>query len=192
MASLSQIPCVILAGGLSSRMGQDKAFLPYHHQSLISYQVQKFSQIFGTLYVSAKSDKFGGTYKLILDESEIFTGQSPMLALYSVLHHFQGGFVFVVAVDFARIEASHIQILYEKLDNSCEMIIPQTPSHKHFLCGFYSISLQGICKDLLHKNIHKIGLLSKYCKACFVEFDDKKAFFNCNTPADYALLKEVK
>lgn len=172
-------------------MGQDKTFLPYHQQNLISHQVQKFSQIFNSLYISAKSDKFGGAYKLILDENEIFAGQSPMLALYSVLHHFQKGFVFVVAVDFARLEASHIQILYEKLDGY-EMIIPQTPSHKHFLCGFYAVSLQEICKNLLSQNIHKIGLLSEHCKARFVEFNDEKAFFNCNTPADYALLKEMK
>ncbi|EIB5295231.1 TPA: NTP transferase domain-containing protein, partial [Campylobacter jejuni] len=55
---LNELNCVILCGGKSSRMGQDKSKLILKNQNLTQFQVEKFSKIFKNVYVSAKEDKF--------------------------------------------------------------------------------------------------------------------------------------
>lgn len=55
---LNELNCVILCGGKSSRMGEDKSKLIFKNQTLTQFQVEKFSKIFKNVYVSAKEDKF--------------------------------------------------------------------------------------------------------------------------------------
>ncbi|MEI3338938.1 MAG: NTP transferase domain-containing protein [Eubacterium sp.] len=43
---------VILCGGLSTRMGSDKAFLPFGNTSLINYQIERFRPYFSNIYLS--------------------------------------------------------------------------------------------------------------------------------------------
>ena len=50
---------VILAGGKSSRMQQDKALLPFGEvNSLAEFQYRRLSKIFSKVYISSKYNKF--------------------------------------------------------------------------------------------------------------------------------------
>ena len=50
-------PLVIVAGGKSSRMGRDKALLPFGgYSSLAQFQYQKFLPIFEKVYISCKNN----------------------------------------------------------------------------------------------------------------------------------------
>jgi len=41
------IPCVILCGGKSSRMGEDKALLPFgEYSTLVQYQYERLQSVF--------------------------------------------------------------------------------------------------------------------------------------------------
>ena len=97
-------PCVILAGGKSSRMGQDKSLLPFRgFPTLTHYQVARLAPLFSALHVSTKTDKFDGAFSLIQDNTqETF---SPMVALASLLEHFSDTYVFCLSVDTPLVEA---------------------------------------------------------------------------------------
>mgnify|MGYP003441403126 FL=1 len=54
-----EIPCVILSGGKSSRMGEDKSLLPFSSSnSLIEFQFNRLKPHFKDIYISSKNDKF--------------------------------------------------------------------------------------------------------------------------------------
>ena len=54
-----EIPCVILSGGKSSRMGEDKSLLPFSSSSsLIEFQYRRLEPYFKNIFISAKNDKF--------------------------------------------------------------------------------------------------------------------------------------
>lgn len=86
---MSEIPCVILAGGRSARMGADKCFLDFKAKSLIERQFEKMSKLFASVFISCKADKFGGKFgekTLIFDENLEFLSQNSKNALNSNLN----------------------------------------------------------------------------------------------------------
>ena len=64
------LPCVIFAGGKSSRMGRDKALLPFGGEpTLAAYQFTRLSPLFPATYLSAKTaEKFSDAMPVIVDE----------------------------------------------------------------------------------------------------------------------------
>lgn len=179
-------PCVILAGGKSSRMGKDKALLPFGgYDSLTKFQYERLSPLFSSLHVSVKEDKFNSHMKLILDESECF---SPMVALGKILSCFDGVHVFILSVDTPNVSQKEIEKLFLHVENY-DIIIPKTPSHSHQLCGFYHSSLAPMCQELASKNVHKIRALFEHVKIKYVNFKDEKAFLNLNYFDEYERAK---
>lgn len=86
---MSEIPCVILAGGRSARMGVDKCFLNFKAKSLIEWQFEKMSKLFTSVFISCKADKFGGKFEektLIFDENLEFLSQNSKNSLNSNLN----------------------------------------------------------------------------------------------------------
>ena len=86
---MSEIPCVILAGGRSARMGVDKCFLDFKAKSLIEWQFEKMSKLFKSVFISCKADKFGGKFgekTLIFDENLEFLSQNSKNSLNSNLN----------------------------------------------------------------------------------------------------------
>lgn len=185
---LKKINCVILCGGKSSRMGQDKSKLIFKNQSLAEFEVQKFSAFFKEVYISVKEDKFNQKFKLIKDCCD-FKLYSPMLALYSILSYFKDEFVFILSVDSPNLSEKELLKMLSFLEQDYKIIIAQTKNHKHSLCGFYHSSLAPFCREFLEKNEQKIGLLFSKTKTKFVEFEDEKPFLNLNFYEEYEKFK---
>lgn len=178
-------PCVILAGGKSSRMGQDKSLLPFGEcPTLTHYQAARLKPLFESLHVSTKEDKFDGEFALILDKNDgVF---SPMVALASILENFKDSYVFCLSVDAPFVEEEQIKALWEvaqKTPNSA--IIPRDLQTRHPLCGFYHSSLASMARQLANEENHKLGFLLQKCGATYVDFKDSKPFTNLNHPHEY-------
>ena len=252
-----QIPCVLLCGGKSSRMGADKCFLKFRGQSLVKWQFERLCVLFENVFISCKNDKFGGEFEekmLIFDENLGFNikfganlgensssalnlkanlgknldsvanlnsqnanfrinskqnlqkganfGEnssknsrksedfSPMLALYSILRHFQRGFVFIIAVDMPFLSKDSIARLILQA-NSAQIILPRTTNKEHFLCGLYESAIFPLCLEFLQNKSHKIRLLTQKVATKFINFSDESEFLNLNTPQDYERAKNV-
>ena len=100
-----EIPCVILSGGKSSRMGEDKSLLPFSSSnSLIEFQFNRLKPYFKDIYISSKNDKFDflkDKSKLILDKNQDI--YSPILALQTILEKFDKVFIITVDTPFVKI-----------------------------------------------------------------------------------------
>lgn len=173
-------PCVILAGGKSSRFGENKALYQINNQPLIQIQYNKLSKIFTKTYVSTKNNIFTPHYKIILDKSDIY---SPMIALQSILTFINTDKVFIIPVDTPSISEITIKKIIENSQEN-DITIVKTPNKTHYLTGiFYKSALHEI-NNLLNKEKHQISDLIKNVKTNIISHYNDDEFLNINTKED--------
>ncbi|WP_072679658.1 NTP transferase domain-containing protein [Arcobacter sp. LA11] len=192
MASPSfEIPCVILSGGRSSRMGEDKALLPFSNaNSLTEYQYNRLKPYFKNIFVSSKIDKFdflkNKTKDLILDKGEEY---SPIVALETILESINSQKVFIITVDTPLVKIESIKKL---IDNSFKYDATVAQTKKtHNLCGVFDKSNLLQIKAMLKNDIHKVGFLLKNINTNYVDFSLENEFINVNEKDDYLKAKAL-
>ncbi len=180
-----EITCVILSGGKSSRMGEDKSLLPFSSsKTLIEYQYQRLKPYFKDIYISSKTDKFDFIEKdfLILDENkETF---SPILALEAIFNKFQNQKIFIITVDTPFISIETINnLINQSLD--VDICIGETEEKTHNLCGIFSSNINNFVENMIRNDIHKIFYLIKNSSYKIIRFNNNDEFININNRNEY-------
>ena len=180
------IPAVIFAGGKSSRMGKDKALLPFGtHTSLSAYQYHKLSQFFNSVYLSAKEHKFDFPCKVIEDKHRIYSPLAGFSTLFEVLKETDA--LFVLSVDAPLVGEEIIKKLMTIYTQhpSYDAIIAQSPQGIQPLCGIYTRGILPRIQHALEKNQHKLTALLQESHTLYVSFKEELPFANLNTPTEY-------
>ncbi len=180
---------VILAGGKSSRMGEDKALLPFGvEQSLALYQYKRLSKYFDRVYISSKNNKFNTDVNII--EDRISDISSPMVALQAILSYIEGESVFILGVDMPFVSKEVIDRLIQQYTiNSNKIIAAKSPNGLEPLSAIYPKSILPIVEDLLNRQEHRLHTLLSLADTEYVYFEDRDAFLNLNRPSDYEKAK---
>ena len=180
------IPCVIFAGGKSSRMGKDKSLLPFgNFDTLTQYQLSKLTKIFKTVYISCKDkSKFDFDANFIEDvkTDNIYAPTAGFVAIFKALHVES---FFAISVDSPFINEDIISKIITQDSLHVEATIAKTSSGIQPMCGIYHRSLELKFKKMLEEDNHKLGFLLKTSNTLQVEFEDEKAFLNLNHPHEY-------
>jgi len=184
------MPCVVLSGGKSSRMKQDKSLMPFRgYDTLVEYQYQKLKSIFSDVYISAKSNKFSNLCQpqsLIIEHSDIY---SPMIALQAIFSKLDDK-VFIITVDAPFVTKDTMQTIINN-SKDYKITLAKSNNHIHYLCGVYDTSLLKKVDESINNDIHKIGYLSRDTTLNIIDFDDDE-FVNINTKDDYDMAMKSK
>ncbi len=177
------IPAVIFAGGKSSRMGRDKASLPFGgFDTLAEYQYQRLKKIFKDVYIGSKTEKFDFDAPLILD---CYEANSPMAGLVSAFETLEkADAVFVLSVDAPFVDEAIISRLL-RADGNADAVIARCCKKVQPLCGLYRRSTLPNAKATLDADKHKMGILLEELNTHYVDFENKDAFLNLNRPEEY-------
>jgi len=178
------LPLVIVAGGRSSRMGSDKALLPFgSFNTLTQFQLDKHKDNFKSLHVSCKTkEKFNFSANFIEDTTK-FDEFSPLIALYSILKEFDSP-VCILSVDTPFVTLDTYKKLFTYKDGF-DVVIARSPYGSHQLCAIYSPKILPILKKQIEEDNHKIKNMLKLVKTKYVDFEDDEIFTNLNRPEDY-------
>jgi molybdopterin-guanine dinucleotide biosynthesis protein A len=179
------IPAVIFAGGKSSRMGQDKALLPFANTtSLSQFQYQKLNKLFHTVYLSAKENKFDFSCQVIID---IYKESSPLVGIVSFFESVEAEAVFILSVDAPLVDEIIINKLYEVYRKNIQVsaVIAKSPNGLEPLCGIYTRDILPLAKRYLNTNNHRLTQLLDNSHIKVVAFPNNKPFTNLNTPEEY-------
>ncbi len=187
-----RIPCVIFAGGKSSRMGEDKALLPFaSFSTLAEYQYTRLSKLFSKVYVSCKDkNNFPFEANFIEDDKDIsiYAPTAGFLASFKTL---TSNTFFALSVDAPFINESIISTLIHADTPEFDATIAKTQEGIQPLCGIYHRSLEKEFARMQKENSHKLGFLLKHAHTQYCYFDDTKAFLNMNHPQDYKKALEL-
>lgn len=182
------IPAVIFAGGKSSRMGTDKALLPFGgHSTLSEFQYHKLSKLFSQVYISAKENKFDFACNIIEDK---YAESSPLVGLISIFETLDVNAVFVLSVDTPLVNTKTIEKLFleseESSEENIDAIIAQSPSGLQALCAIYKRSILPLAQTHLAQNNHRLQSLLESSCLRVVSFSTNTPFTNLNTQKEYA------
>jgi len=181
---MCDIPIVIFSGGKSSRMGKDKALLPFaQYNSLAQYQYERLSKNFKYVYISTKTNKFDFEANIILDID--YQTSSPLIALISSLEFLKTDNIFILSVDAPFVDITTIMNIINQHQIKYDASIAKSPYGLEPLCGLYSLKILPIAKQELEKNNHSLRAMLTKAKTQFIEFNQKKIFTNLNYPTDY-------
>lgn len=179
------IPCVIFAGGKSSRMGQDKALLPFgNYPSLAQYQYERLKKLFSHVYISAKSrDKF--TFNPHVIEDPTNCDFAPTAGLVAAFEHLKSERIFVLSVDTPFVDETVIQILLEADTPQHDAVVAKTLTGIHPMTGIYHRSLLEELKRMLNDGDHRLGKLLSSANTQYAQFAHEAPFSNLNHPNEY-------
>jgi len=193
MTHIDRITAVILAGGKSSRMGTDKALLPYgpKNEPLIVAVINMLSGIFSRIMISAAKsnplERFG--LPLILDH---FPEIGPLGGITSVLESGEER-IFCVACDMPFLNEDLIRYQCSFTDDA---VIPEWHNRWESLHSIYSLPLLPALRQAIEKQHFKISDALFGCNVRLLleseiqKFDTAgKCFANINTPGDFERMK---
>lgn len=180
---------VIIAGGKSSRMQQDKALLPFGgFSSLCEFQYVKLQKLFNQVYVSAKENKFDFEIDVIKD---IHEESSPLVALVSIFETLTIEACFVLSVDAPFVDEKVIEQLYQSAGDE-DVTIALSDNGLEPLCAIYKRSFLDEAKKALSQGQHRLQSLFNNLEINQVIIEDERAFENLNYPEEYQCALEAQ
>ena len=186
MHNKSPQTAVIFAGGKSSRMGRDKALLPFGGaSSMAAFQYNKLRSLFDTVYLSTKTEKFDFDVPLIIDR---YPQSSPMVALASLFETLEVDAVLILSVDMLMIDGTDIERIcehYRKNQPKPDVLVAQSPRGVEPLFGIYRNTILSNVQRLLKQDIHRMRALFERVKTEVLTFEKHENFANINTPEEY-------
>ena len=187
--ALYTMPCVLFAGGKSSRMGKDKSFLPFADApSLVQYQYKRLKELFSRVYLSAKDEgKFNGLNAVIIEDLLYKDIAAPTVGLINTFKELkEDNSFFVLSVDTPFVDDSIFnRLLVEADSTNYDAYIVRTASGIHPLCGIYTRPLEEPLKAMASKGKHRLTRLLENSNVLYIDVEDEKLLSNLNTPAEY-------
>ena len=176
---------VILAGGNSSRMGEDKSLLVADKLPLIEKIVHQLTGYFQEIIIGANDlEKYRFLNLTVVPDLE--KGKGPLMGIYSTLLQSKHEINFVVACDIPDLNMGYIKELMRQA-RCHEIVVPTWSDGKYeSLFAVYNKSILDEVKKLLDNGQRKIGRLFESTDVKYLPMpDDIEWFKNLNTREDY-------
>lgn len=180
----------VLAGGKSTRMGQNKALLQLNDRRFIdciTNELSTFEEVLISAAVKGTYEELG--FKVVYDEHADI---GPIEGIYQILKEAKEEYVFICAADMPFIKKELVSYMAEFISSDYDCFCLMDEDHIHPLCAIYSKRMLGIIEELIAKGQYRLmnilnGVRTKYIKlemTCF----DKKIVKNINTRDEYKRL----
>jgi len=189
---ITNVTGVILAGGKSSRMGQNKALLHYENKPLIEHAVEKLSGIFSRVVLSVNDPEAFPQFDLphVTDQ---YPETGPLGAIASVLETGERR-IFAAACDMPFLNPHLIEFICSLEKN--DAVVPVWGEKPEVLHAVYSAALLPTFQFWLkHGRYRIIDAIEESSVLYLLQQEiakldpDGNSFRNINTPADYELIK---
>lgn len=177
----------ILAGGKSSRMGQDKVLLKLKKKSFLDILINEFSD-FDELIISLD---YLNRYKELSCKKveDSIKDIGPIEGIRQILKESKNKYNFICAADMPFLKKDIVEYISTFISSDFDCYIICDGERKHPLCAVYSKDILPIIDEMIEdKNYKLLQLVSrvrtKYINLKYTNFD-KKVIQNINTYSEY-------
>ncbi|SRR5713101_3419560 len=180
---------VILAGGLSRRMGRDKAALPAGDGTLIEHLARRLAPAVDETIIAGGSDRPALDGVRMVDDR--YPRLGPLAGMHAGLTAARFPYAFVVGCDLPDVEPSLVELL-TALAGDYEAVVPRIDGRPEGVCALYQRALASRIEALLTAGEHSVQTLLTASHVRYVGPEELRAadpalrsFRNINTVADY-------
>jgi molybdopterin-guanine dinucleotide biosynthesis protein A len=187
-----EMSAVILAGGRSSRMGENKMLMPLGSTTVIGHLIKRVGPLFReTIIVTNEPEKYRH-YPVRLTEDLICSQEKNSLTgIHTGLFTARSDFSLVMAGDMPFIRTGLLTYLCH-IACDYDVTIPREEPHVQPLCAVYQKSCLPHIEKLLYAGRYKVIDFFSAVRVRYVDtaellpYDAELiSFFNVNTPTDY-------
>ncbi|GAA7371613.1 molybdenum cofactor guanylyltransferase MobA [Helicobacter pylori] len=189
---IDNIPCVLLAGGKSSRfiinnIQTNKALMPLKsYSSLLEYQYSRLLKLFKKVIISAKKSYELNAPYLLERESNLF---SPLFGIYNAFLTLQTPYIFFIPIDTPLVSFESIKALCGIKNFS--VIYAKSPTKEHYLISLWHQNSLNALSCALKTQNYRISDLVKNTPSVAINFNQEEEFLNLNTLKDYELAVQI-
>ncbi|KOO75500.1 molybdenum cofactor guanylyltransferase [Stenotrophomonas maltophilia] len=170
---------IVLAGGLSSRMGRDKALLPWHGRTVLEHMRGLLLQAgAGRVWVSGDYPVFGGIPDRV-------TRCGPLGGLYSVAMQMPDGPAWVVPVDTPRVTPALLQRLQADQARACTVFDDEPLPMRLQIDDHCRRVLQELIEDPTARRSLRALQQRLGVTRLPLAPEDPALLLNCNTPSEW-------
>ncbi len=175
---------VVLAGGESSRMGEEKSLMQFRKQQLINFSISALQPYCSEILISSSKDihqKF--SCRIIADE---FQKIGPIAGIHSALKNSKTDYIIILPCDSPMVKPQFVQYLISQIEENDKAIVPQYQENKEPLFSIYHKSILAVVESQISNRDYRLTHLLDQVKAKVIEVTDRSCFVNINTPEDFS------
>lgn len=208
MSDAAQVRGLLLAGGRSRRMGQDKRLLSIDGEPLIVRVHRAFSEAFGAPWVLVREEADAQLLRPLLGEGATFLldaepSAGPLSAVADALDQLDRGCAFLLATDLPGVSSQFLRrfdALRRGLPTAPDALIATTAGRLQVMSAFYRPRIAAALRDSVRwgqhcmvQSIRQASIDVHYLSEEEVaELGGEAPFENLNTPADHARYLETR
>jgi molybdopterin-guanine dinucleotide biosynthesis protein A len=179
----------VIAGGKSSRMGANKAFLDFHRQTLLSRALAALTEACGNATIVGDPQTFANLGPVVAD---VFSGCGPLAGIHAALLHSSADLNLMLAVDMPFVSPELLKFLLREAEITDAIVtVPRTGRGLQPLCAVYRREFVSTAEQALRAGSYKIDATFAHVPLRVVDEPElvvagfsAKSFFNVNTPED--------
>lgn len=186
---MTEIAAIVLAGGKSSRMGQDKALIKLGDRPWL-YQICTLAQKCATQvyvvtpWVEKYQDMLPNNCQII---PEKIRHQGPLVGFAVGLQYVKQEWVLLLACDLPLLTAAVVQqwcTYLPTVSSKAIALLPSSSKGWEPLCGFYRLSCLPLLTTYLEGGGKSFQSWLSNHQVQELPIGDRQILFNCNTPED--------
>ena len=183
---------VILAGGISRRMGCCKADLTVDGQTMLLRTREQLSD-FDSVLLSCNDRQSAPGFQIVPD---LFQNSGPLAGIHAALTATSKEALFTVPCDLPNFTAALPRLLMAEMKEDTDVLICRNgEGYPEPLCGIYRKRVLPVLEACLEAGERKVMNLVRRVSWEFLDTAGRlpdEIFFNMNTPEDYRRLKKPK
>ena len=198
MIKVEQLAGIILCGGRSRRMGQEKYRLSFAGETLLQRICRivqpEVSRILIVAAVDQEIPQSESNIKVLRDE---IPDAGPLAGIAQALTYLQTSAdapvaAFVTSCDVPLLKPDVISLMRNQLTEEFDAIAVRDSHYAYPLCAIYRTTVAAAAARLIASGQRRAAALPENLRTCWLSLDairtvdpDLESFLNCNTPEDY-------
>jgi len=174
---------VVMSGGHSTRMGQDKNFLTYKETPQVEVAYHSLKKVCDSVVVSCRADQDISLPTL----NDTFLNQGPLGGLLSTFQAYPNHALLVIACDLPRLTEATLKNLISKRNPFRKATVFEHPESKQLepLCTIYEPSIRPILFEALAHGMRSPKRILEQSHIQVISLSDTNALTNSNTMEDF-------